>query len=80
MDGYSYGSCTFENVTFVYNGTTAPQFSGNKVTGSVDFKSENPAVFGTVALLKGFGLLDPSLTLNLSPGSAIGEPRNSPPE
>ena len=33
LDGYAYESCTFVNVTFVYNGTTPLQFAGNHVEG-----------------------------------------------
>jgi hypothetical protein len=57
LDGKFYSRCTFENVTFVYNGTTTIQFSDNKVVGSVWYASDNPAVLGTLGWMRGFGAI-----------------------
>jgi hypothetical protein len=57
LDGHSYTQCTFENVTFVYNGTAIFQLSRNKMVGSMMFTSDNPAVEGTFLLLQGLGIL-----------------------
>ena len=50
LDGHSYTHCTFENVTFVYNGTAIFQLSHNKMVGSMMFTSDNPAVLATFLL------------------------------
>lgn len=57
LDGKSYSHCIFENVTFVYNGTTTIQFSNNKILGSAWYASDNPAVLGTLGWMRGFGLV-----------------------
>lgn len=57
LDGHSYVGCNFENVTFIYNGTTAIQFNRNEVHGKIRFHSDNPAVLGTIMMLFGFGCL-----------------------
>jgi hypothetical protein len=71
LDGYSYSHCEFYNVTFIYNGTTPIQFSNNKVLGTQNYMSDNPAVSGTVGWLQGFSLLRPGINMELPPGSVV---------
>lgn len=75
LDGHSYQHCTFENVTFVYNGTTPPAFNNNVFRGTPVLRSENPVVDGTVAVLKGLGYLQPGSEIRgLSPSNRVEEP------
>jgi hypothetical protein len=62
LDWHSYIDCTFENVTFVYNGGPV-NFRHNTVRGDRNFASGNPDVNEVIALLKGFHLLSPRLKL-----------------
>lgn len=55
LDGKSYIRCTFENVTFKYNGTTAIQLTNNRILGKITFSTDNPAVLGAMFLLQGLG-------------------------
>jgi hypothetical protein len=66
LDGYSYTGCRFINVTFVYNGTTPPQFNNNKFFGTVQFRSDNPAINGGVVILKGLGWIKEEIPLNFA--------------
>ncbi len=70
LDGYSYNKCTFQNVTLVYNGTTAIQFANNVVQG-VRFHSDNKAVLGTFAMLYAFGMLRKEFTVESSGGGVL---------
>ena len=75
LDGYSYDHCTFENVTFVYNGTTAPQMMFPTIRGSFNLRSDNVAVEGTLAMLKGFGMLQPDVNMKFSnPNNIVRAP------
>jgi hypothetical protein len=71
MDGYSYVDCEFNNVTFVYNGTTAIQMVGSKIAGPIRFDSENPAVMGTILLLKGFGAIGDNFKVDIGPNNRL---------
>lgn len=74
LDGYSYEGCTFENVTFVYNGTTPPQLRYSTIVRSVTLRSDNLAVTGAVSILKGLGML-PALNIDLGKeGNILEEP------
>jgi hypothetical protein len=53
LDGYFYVSCIFENVTFVYNGSTAVELTKNEFR-SFKLISENQAVSGAWALFAVF--------------------------
>lgn len=66
LDGYEYSDCTFTNVTFQYNGTTAIRFHDNHFEG-VWLKTQNSSVMGTVVLLKTVGLLPASFVLEGGP-------------
>jgi hypothetical protein len=57
VDGNYYLECTFENVTFHYNGTTAIKLKGNHIRGNVFFSSDNVAVKGTYLLMYGLGAI-----------------------
>ena len=71
LDGISYSGCTFENVTFVYNGTTPIQFTNNSVRGSIQMRTDNLAVGGALAWLAGFVGLPPNVTLDFGPGNRL---------
>jgi hypothetical protein len=56
LDGMSYEDCSFDHVTFSYNGTTGFEFRHNKVNGPSKIDSNNPSIEGTVVfLIKGLG-------------------------
>jgi hypothetical protein len=65
LDGKSYTNCTFENVTFVYDGTTPLMFNNNHMVEPLQFKTNNPSVFGTMLMIKGFGLMKSDTASNL---------------
>jgi hypothetical protein len=44
LDGYSYSNCTFENVTFVFNGMTPVTMINSKIGGLITLKTDNPSV------------------------------------
>jgi len=74
LDGYLYDHCTFTNVTFVYNGTTAIQFSSNKIHGLIKLNSDNPAVSMSVLWISALlGVTEDKLNVIPSPG-VIWEP------
>lgn len=73
LDGYSYNDCTFKNVTFTYNGTTAPQISGSSFD-HVLLHTDNPAVVGTMVVAEGIGMLRPNVHLPQGPGSILEPP------
>lgn len=56
LDGHSYDHCSFENVTFKYNGTRPFDLTNNDIRGVVRLQSDNPAVGATAVMLKGLGL------------------------
>jgi hypothetical protein len=75
LDGYSYDHCTFDHVTFVYNGTTTIMNVFPTIVEPYDIRTDNLAIEGTVLMLKGLGLLKPALNLNIkSPGVIVREP------
>jgi hypothetical protein len=57
LDGKSYADCTFQNVTFVFNGTSRFAFSHNRIIGPFALQTDNAAVAWTTIWLKGLGLL-----------------------
>jgi hypothetical protein len=67
LDGYSYQNCDFTHVTFLYNGTTPIQFVNNRIDGSFVFRTDNPAVLGTVYWLKAFVGLPDTMKLDIPP-------------
>ena len=71
LDGHEYQNCVFENVTFVYNGTTPFSVSHNRMDGTIRIHSDNPAVNGAMLLLKGFDVLRPEFKVEVGPGSII---------
>jgi hypothetical protein len=63
LDGIEYIDCDFENVTFVFQGTTPVYLKNNRLTGSIWVQSGNGSVTSTAALLKGLGWLKPDVPL-----------------
>ena len=57
LDGRAYRNCTFENVTFVFNGTEPFELTGNTINGRIQLASDNPSISGTFAMMRGLGLL-----------------------
>jgi len=75
LDGYIYRDCTFENVTFVYNGTRGVELSGNRLVGKQRIASDNPSIDITILLLRGLGGLSETFEVRLAPGQRIEPPR-----
>ncbi len=63
LDGYRYEDCTFRNVTFVYNGTTTVQIVRAVLISPIGFHTDSSVVLGTIAALKGIGLIKPGIPL-----------------
>jgi archaellum component FlaF (FlaF/FlaG flagellin family) len=70
LDGYSYTHCTFNNVTFTYNGTTTIQVSDSTIKGFT-IKSDNPAVEGAILLTAALYGLRANVEFKLPPGSVF---------
>lgn len=80
LDGKKYEDCTFENVTFVYNGTTPVHFSHNRVMGRVLFASDNPSVNMSMVVFYGMGLIPSNVPiLNLPDGNILTPPQRGAP-
>jgi hypothetical protein len=56
LDNYAYVDCVFTHVTFVYNGGPL-HFEHNLIQGFFKISTDNRAVAGTVALMKGMNQL-----------------------
>ena len=67
LDGFHYTGCRFENVTFHFNGITAPTITNSQIGGRTRFKSENPAIESTLIFLWCFRKLTPDFELVLTP-------------
>jgi hypothetical protein len=79
LDGSHYIGCTFNNVTFKYNGTTPVNLSNSTVNGDYELTTDNLAVEGAVALLYGFGAVQASrLKLNFPQKSLVVPPDPQP--
>jgi hypothetical protein len=78
IDGKSFRNCKFTNVTFVYNGTASFDLIGTDIYGSRWFSSDNPAIIGTVILLKGIGFNPEVAELNAPPGIHVEPPKHVP--
>lgn len=66
LDGHQYISCTFENVTFVYNnGITGGFDSSSRWTGSVGFKSREPRIQQILGFLQSLKIIPPQTTRGL---------------
>jgi hypothetical protein len=78
LDGYAYSGCTFNEVTFVYNGTTTIQMSHSTIIGESSLTTDNPAVTGTIFLLRGLGALKEAFNVSLPPGNIIEPPVGVP--
>jgi len=57
LDGIAYSNCTFENVTFVYNGTGPTGLRNNTLRGGISFRPGSASVAGTAQILAGLRLL-----------------------
>jgi hypothetical protein len=60
LDGHAYEDCTFNNVTFVFNGDAPFDLVHNSINGAV-LKTGNPAISGFVRLLKELGWIKPGI-------------------
>jgi len=56
LDDIGYIDCTFDQVTFVYNGTAAFELYGDRINGYT-MASDNPSLNAMLNLLYGFGAL-----------------------
>jgi hypothetical protein len=70
LDGVEYTDCDFENVTFIFEGTTPIRMQNNRMHGSIWIQSGSGSVTATSALLKGLGWLRPDV--------ALSGPKNEP--
>ena len=70
LDGHHYTHCDFQNVTFVYNGTTPVRLDHNNISG-IFIDSETPAVAGAFGLCVGLQLIRPEVHVELPVGSRI---------
>jgi hypothetical protein len=57
LDGIAYRNCRFENVTFVFNGTSPFALDGACIFGRIQVASDNPVVEGTMIWLRGLGII-----------------------
>src|SRR5712691_4364071 len=71
LDGKSYKHCTFQHVTFKFNGTAPFQFSYNQIVGAYGFKTDNLAVLATFAAVKGLGMQTQNMKIFGPDGSLI---------
>ncbi len=74
IDGYSYRDCTFNNVTFVYNGTTTIQLSNCKING-FQLTSENVAVEGAFMLMAALVKLPDNFNIKFPQGNIFERPK-----
>ena len=65
LDGFYYYKCTFENVTFIYNGVTPLKFSGNTISGTMAFGSDNPSVQSAFTLFYVFRLIKEDMRFSI---------------
>jgi hypothetical protein len=78
LDGYIYTDCTFENVTFRWDGgPSAVRGTRTKIIGTRRFESFNPSAVNTVDILDALGFLEPGFAADwkhlppeVSPSSA----------
>lgn len=77
LDGIQYDHCIFENVTLVYNGTTAIRLENNRFMTLPGIDSDNPSVIGAFALLFGLGATNKVRPVNI-PSSTHIEPMELP--
>jgi hypothetical protein len=74
LDGHRYYECSFENITFVYNGTTAVQVQKCKFTGGIMLASDNVAVTGAFFAAHAFGLTKDVRIVGIDPALNRIEP------
>jgi len=55
LDGTSYVECTFTNVTLIYNGTAPYRLEYITTAGTVNIRTDNPAISNMTGLLYSFG-------------------------
>jgi hypothetical protein len=72
LDNHAYTDCVFTHVTFVYNGGPL-HFEHNLIQGFYKISTENRAVAGTVALMKGMNQLKEDVGV-IGPGIEGVEP------
>lgn len=58
LDGYEYTDCTFDNVSFIYDGITPISFSHNTVQGYFKIETNNPAFHQFYYLLERMGYIN----------------------
>lgn len=56
LDGHAYYHCTFNNVTFVYDGTTPVIFQHNTIGGCL-IASDNPSIQAAFGMMLGLGFI-----------------------
>jgi hypothetical protein len=74
LDGKAFRDCTFENVTYVFNGTRPFALSKNHFNGRIQVASDNPSIQGTFIWLRGLGLLRSEIDFRNESGSIVEPP------
>jgi hypothetical protein len=83
LDGCEYKYCSFENVTFEYNGKGPLNFHHNEIFGKINLVTDNKIVSYTVATLIGLGATKPNIAFTYGPQrrrvEKVEPPRITPP-
>ena len=82
LDGKSYRTCTFENVTFVYEGRAPFDFIQNSVKGSINVDvGASQSLSNLTMFMKAIGMIAPSSAIVLGPERLPYDPHSKfPPE
>lgn len=67
LDGFEYNDCIFENVTFVYNGTSPIRLTYDKFYGNIQFATQSDIVAATCVFLKATGILSSKFAITYGP-------------
>jgi hypothetical protein len=78
LDGTKYVGCTFENVTFKYNGTTPIQLSGNQVSGTIRLATDNPAISAMSNWLYAVNAFGKDVEVDVNPLDSVEKIRSLP--
>ena len=63
VDGKEFIDCTFNHVTFVYNGTAPFGMSHNTIIKPIQFSTDSDSVAGATVLYKSTGVLEPNFDI-----------------
>lgn len=66
LDGYRYTDCTFNNVTFIYDGGWG-DMTHNEISGSIWMASNSPLVISTLKVAQGLGMISKDIPIEQRP-------------